>query len=119
MRLTFVVGTGRCGSTMLSAILREHPDVLSMSEFFGTVRAAAQAGTGTGCSSCLDGRDLWQLLASPFGMLEHFGSARFVHLYRVGPDWPQPPRPSHNRRPANITPHSSPVSHPNPKAKRA
>src|ERR1022692_4399717 len=38
MRLTFVVGTGRRGSTMLSATLREHPDVLSMSEFFGTLR---------------------------------------------------------------------------------
>jgi putative sulfotransferase len=31
---TFVVGTGRCGSTMLSNMLREHPDVLSLSEFF-------------------------------------------------------------------------------------
>jgi hypothetical protein len=71
VRLTFVVGTGRCGSTMLSAILREHPDVLSMSEFFGTVRAAAQAGTGHGLfPPALDGRDLWQLLASPFGMLD-------------------------------------------------
>ena len=36
MRLTFVIGTGRCGSTMLSAILQAHPDALSMSEFFGT-----------------------------------------------------------------------------------
>ena len=26
---TFVVGTGRCGSTMLSKMLREHPQVLS------------------------------------------------------------------------------------------
>jgi Sulfotransferase family len=41
MRLTFVVGTGRCGSTMLSAILREHPDVLSMNEFFGTPQPPA------------------------------------------------------------------------------
>jgi putative sulfotransferase len=31
---TFVVGTGRCGSTMLSNMLREHPKVLSISEFF-------------------------------------------------------------------------------------
>ena len=29
----FVVGTGRCGSTMLSNMLRLHPDVLSLSEF--------------------------------------------------------------------------------------
>lgn len=31
---TFVVGTGRCGSTMLSNMLREHPSILSISEFF-------------------------------------------------------------------------------------
>ncbi len=30
----FVVGTGRCGSTMLSNMLREHPAVLSLSECF-------------------------------------------------------------------------------------
>ena len=30
---TFIVGTGRCGSTMLSNMLREHPKVLSLSEF--------------------------------------------------------------------------------------
>jgi hypothetical protein len=28
----FVVGTGRCGSTMLSAMLRDHPHLLSLSE---------------------------------------------------------------------------------------
>ena len=44
MELTFVVGTGRCGSTLLSRLLREHPDVLSMSEFFSTLRIAAASG---------------------------------------------------------------------------
>jgi Sulfotransferase family len=32
--LTFVVGTSRCGSTMLSRLLGAHPDVLSISEFW-------------------------------------------------------------------------------------
>src|SRR6185312_11253057 len=32
-----VVGTGRCGSTLVSNILRAHPDVLSLSEFFAFV----------------------------------------------------------------------------------
>lgn len=34
MTPVFIVGTGRCGSTMLSDILRLHPDILSVSEFF-------------------------------------------------------------------------------------
>lgn len=31
---TFIIGTGRCGSTMLSNMLRQHPKILSISEFF-------------------------------------------------------------------------------------
>lgn len=34
MPLTFVVGTSRCGSTMLSDMLGRHPEVLSISEFW-------------------------------------------------------------------------------------
>jgi hypothetical protein len=34
---TFIVGTGRCGSTMLSDVLRRHPGVASLSEFFTLV----------------------------------------------------------------------------------
>ena len=33
----FIVSTGRCGSTALSSILREHPGVLSVSEFFSVL----------------------------------------------------------------------------------
>src|SRR5258708_19269483 len=49
VQLTFVVGPGRWGSTLLSRLLRGHPDVLSMSEFFSTPRIAAAlllAGSG-------------------------------------------------------------------------
>lgn len=31
----FVIGTGRCGSTLLSTLLAEHPDALVLTEFFG------------------------------------------------------------------------------------
>ena len=45
----FVVGTGRCGSTLLSAMVRRHPRILSVSEFFaylgpGAVRAPRVTG---------------------------------------------------------------------------
>jgi hypothetical protein len=33
----FIIGTGRCGSTLLSNMLREHPAILSLSEFFSSV----------------------------------------------------------------------------------
>lgn len=44
MGLTFVAGTGRCGSTLLSRVMARHPDVLSMSEFFGILRLAGATG---------------------------------------------------------------------------
>jgi hypothetical protein len=31
----FIVGTGRCGSTLLSTLMSHHPDALVLSEFFG------------------------------------------------------------------------------------
>ncbi len=61
MRLTFIVGTGRCGSTMLSRILSLHPGVLSVSEFFCTLApGSAELPDGS-----IDGQRLWQILASP------------------------------------------------------
>lgn len=70
MELTIVTGTGRCGSTMLSRILREHPDVLSMSEFFGILRLAGACGRARIPVGELTGAELWALLARPFPMLD-------------------------------------------------
>jgi hypothetical protein len=36
----FIVGTGRCGSTLLSQMLAEHPAVLSLFELFNGIDAA-------------------------------------------------------------------------------
>jgi hypothetical protein len=67
---TFVVSTGRCGSTMLSDMLRLNPDMLSLSEFLsllmpdpfppGELNAAAY----------------WRLLSEPWTF--------FRHAYRLG-----------------------------------
>jgi hypothetical protein len=70
VELTVVVGTGRCGSTLLSRLMHAHPDVLSMSEFFGIVRLAGASGRSGIPVGDMDGTDLWRLLASPFPMLD-------------------------------------------------
>ncbi|HKS45914.1 MAG TPA: hypothetical protein VJT49_12530 [Amycolatopsis sp.] len=41
---TFIVSTGRCGSTLLSRILNDHPDVLSLSEVFSLLTADPRFG---------------------------------------------------------------------------
>jgi hypothetical protein len=61
MHLTFVVGTGRCGSTMLSRLLSLHPDVLSVSEFFCTMTPGS-VGLPVGD---IDGQRLWRALSAP------------------------------------------------------
>ncbi|MFD9061019.1 sulfotransferase [Kitasatospora purpeofusca] len=62
MRITFVVGTGRCGSTMLSRALQAHPDVLGMNEFFTSLAAK---GDGAFQDRPIDGRRFWSLLSEP------------------------------------------------------
>ena len=57
--LTFIVGTGRCGSTMLSNLLRKHPAVLSLSEFFVLLQDSKfQEGS-------MDASQFWALLSAP------------------------------------------------------
>ena len=70
MELTFVAGTGRCGSTLLSRILARHPGVLSMSEFFGVLRLAGATGRSKIPAGDMTGADLWDLLSRPFPMLD-------------------------------------------------
>lgn len=57
--LTFVVGTGRSGSTALSRILNLHPDVLSLNEMFASLGEHALP------REPLSGDEFWQVLAGP------------------------------------------------------
>jgi len=61
---TFIVGTGRCGSTMLSNMLREHPDVLSISEFFAWFAGSDALIAKAFSAELLDGREFWSIVAT-------------------------------------------------------
>jgi hypothetical protein len=60
---TFVVGTGRCGSTMLSNMLREHPKVLSLSEFFAFVGEGGFEPRAF-LPHAIDGLKFWSIIAA-------------------------------------------------------
>jgi hypothetical protein len=69
MPLIFVVGTGRCGSTMLSHVLHEHPDVLSISEFLLTLSTNKLELLNR---PPLDGPELWRLFSTPQPEMDAF-----------------------------------------------
>ncbi len=55
----FILGSARCGSTLVSRILRLHPDLLSLSEVFATAGARAFP------QGAISGRQFWRGLAEP------------------------------------------------------
>lgn len=68
MSLTFVVGTGRCGSTALSEILHQHPEVLSLSELFSMLKGSLRRKEIP--SHDMDGPELWRMLTIPDGFAD-------------------------------------------------
>jgi len=64
MSLAFVVSTGRCGSALLSQLLQEHPDILSISELFGYVSIKDRL------AGRLNGEDFWRRLADPVPFID-------------------------------------------------
>lgn len=75
MDQVFVVGTGRCGSTLLSNMFRMHPDIASISEFTSFVTDLGCQVARTFPEGDVDGAWLWQLIATPWPrqnlMLKH------------------------------------------------
>lgn len=61
---TFVVGTGRCGSTMLSNMLRGNRQILSLSEFFAMVTDGEFASAETFSHETVDGARFWSIVAA-------------------------------------------------------
>jgi fatty acid desaturase len=59
----FVVGTGRCGSTMLSDLLREHDRVLSLSEFFCFTTDFGGRIAQAFSPEPVDSAQLWEIIA--------------------------------------------------------
>lgn len=60
-----VLGTGRCGSTLLSAMLRDHPTFLSVSELFSFLTDLGLEISRALPDAPLDGAAFWSLLADP------------------------------------------------------
>ncbi|MFF7725477.1 sulfotransferase [Streptomyces sp. NPDC008001] len=81
--LTFVVGTGRSGSTALSGIVNEHPDVLSLNELLSSVQSRGFP------EGLLTGEEFWRLLADPNRLFERMIRSgvpmpEFVYTRRPG-----------------------------------
>ncbi|MFG2712943.1 sulfotransferase [Streptomyces goshikiensis] len=79
--LTFVVGTGRSGSTALSRIVNAHPEVLSLNEFLASLGSRALP------AEPVDGAEFWRLLADPnpvFNTMIRSGMPMPEFLYEPG-----------------------------------
>jgi len=61
MPLTFVLGTSRCGSTMLSKMLDMHPEVLSVSEFWNCFLETVEHIP----TRDMTGEEFWQTINAP------------------------------------------------------
>lgn len=60
-----MLGTGRCGSTLVSEILRDHPAVLSVSELFAFVTDLGSRIPDVLPDRQVDGATFWSWLATP------------------------------------------------------
>ncbi|WP_309237940.1 sulfotransferase [Streptomyces albidus (ex Kaewkla and Franco 2022)] len=83
--LTFVVGTGRSGSTVLSKVLRRHPEVLSLNELFACID-----GEPALSEQPVSGPEFWRCLTAPmeiFDRMVRSGTPLPEFLYNRHPEW--------------------------------
>lgn len=64
-RPVIVLGTGRCGSTLLSTMLRDHPEVVSISELFSFVTDFGMRIERAFPNHPVTGEEFWAILAEP------------------------------------------------------
>jgi hypothetical protein len=82
-RPILAVGTGRCGSTLFSAMMRLHPRILSVSEWFTVLgeRRAIEGGRTTGDA-------FWKFLTVPsLDVIEFFGRDLRTPEVLVSEEW--------------------------------
>ncbi|MER6343920.1 sulfotransferase [Streptomyces sp. NPDC001595] len=60
----FVTGTGRCGSTLVSELLREHPRVLSLSELFNHLTDMYRLTARVFPEGLVTAAEFWRILSS-------------------------------------------------------
>lgn len=61
-----VVGTGRCGSTLLSSMMRAHPEVLSISELFSFITDLGGRVPPVFPPGLVDGEHFWRIMATAY-----------------------------------------------------
>jgi sulfotransferase family protein len=87
IRPVLIVGTGRCGSTMLSMLLRAHDEVLSLSEFFTLATDFGTRIQQMHPGDAVTGEALWSIIGAAHPkqstMLRH-GVAMPEVLYNAG-----------------------------------
>jgi hypothetical protein len=84
----FVVGTGRCGSTLLSQFLAMHPDVLNLSELLVFMTDLGSRIPESFPEEEIDGTQLWRLLSGIYprqSMMLRHDVMMDEALYRPGP----------------------------------
>lgn len=70
MEGALILGSARCGSTLVSEMLRRHPEILSISELFSML--GPYAFTPQSC----DGRSFWRALSQPIPAMGKVGNPR-------------------------------------------